>query len=157
MTEHAWLRTNRAVAGSIGSWSKDLFWGRACACRSRWPSCGNVGSGAVRWRWRRFDAGFGSGRLRRGGPWSWGFRAIERQEQTGARSMIAPGGMPEAEVADLVQALRQHVLQEAAHELMAAEAAWCASALDARCLWRMVTPSSSRPTMRLLVMAMRKT
>jgi hypothetical protein len=32
-----------------------------------------------------------------GGPLlrSWGFRLIERQELTGARSMIAPGVMPE--------------------------------------------------------------
>ena len=29
--------------------------------------------------------------------------------------------------------------------------------LESRCLWRMVTVSSSRPTMRVLVMAMRKT
>jgi hypothetical protein len=31
--------------------------------------------------------------------------------------------MPEAEVAGLVEAVRQHVLEEAAHELFAAEAA----------------------------------
>ena len=29
--------------------------------------------------------------------------------------------------------------------------------LDLRCLWRMVTASSSRPTIRVLVMATRKT
>ena len=38
--------------------------------------------------------------------------------------MIAPGVMPEPRVADLVQPFRQHVLQEAAHELMAVEARW---------------------------------
>src|SRR5208282_6572797 len=32
-------------------------------------------------------------------------------------------GMPQAEVADLVKAARQHVLEEAAHELLAAQAA----------------------------------
>src|SRR6202030_4761104 len=49
-------------------------------------------------------------------------RVIECQLLTGARGMIAPGVMPEPRVADLVQPFRQHVLQEAAHELMAVEA-----------------------------------
>src|SRR5271166_6300023 len=35
----------------------------------------------------------------------------------------SPFGMPQTEVADLVGAARQHVLEEAAHELLAAEAA----------------------------------
>ena len=34
----------------------------------------------------------------------------------------SPFGMPQTEVADLVEAARQHVLEEAAHELLAAEA-----------------------------------
>ena len=35
----------------------------------------------------------------------------------------SPFGMPQAVIADLVEAARQHVLEEAAHELMAAQAA----------------------------------
>ena len=38
-------------------------------------------------------------------------------------ALIAPGGMPQAEVADLVQALGQDMLEEAAHELLAGDAA----------------------------------
>src|SRR5262245_8678302 len=49
-------------------------------------------------------------------------RGIERQHVPGAGGMIAPGGMPEPRVAHLVQPLRQHVLEEAAHELVAIEA-----------------------------------
>ena len=69
---------------------------------------------------------------------------------------MALRGMPQAEVADLVEAARQHVLEEAAHELVAAEAAGPRVAglaflvLDGDRL-------SSRPTMRALVRAMRKT
>jgi hypothetical protein len=37
--------------------------------------------------------------------------------------VVALRGMPQAEVADLVEAARQHVLEEAAHELVAAQAA----------------------------------
>ncbi len=37
--------------------------------------------------------------------------------------VVALSGMPQTEVADLVEAARQHVLEEAAHELVAAEAA----------------------------------
>ena len=49
-------------------------------------------------------------------------RTIEQQE-TGSSRVFAPGGMPQAEVADLVQASGQDVLQEPAHELMARDAA----------------------------------
>lgn len=49
-------------------------------------------------------------------------RGIERQHLTGAGCMIAPSPMPEPRLAHLVQPLRQHVLEETAHELMTAEA-----------------------------------
>ncbi|MFZ0602611.1 MAG: hypothetical protein WAN05_14880 [Roseiarcus sp.] len=48
---------------------------------------------------------------------------VEKKQQTSAGSVFAPGGMPEAEVADLAQTLRQDVLEEAAHELLAGDAA----------------------------------
>ena len=35
------------------------------------------------------------------------------------RGIVALGGMPEAEVADLVEAARKHMLKQAAHELLA--------------------------------------
>lgn len=47
----------------------------------------------------------------------------EQEQQTGSSHVLALGGMPQAEVADLVQAFRQDVLQEPAHELMAGDAA----------------------------------
>jgi hypothetical protein len=47
---------------------------------------------------------------------------VEKKQQTSAGSVFAPGGMPEAKVADLVQTLRQDVLEEAAHELLARDA-----------------------------------
>src|SRR5882724_12997581 len=48
-------------------------------------------------------------------------RRFERQQLTGASSMIATARMPQTRVAHLVQPFRQHVLQEAAHELVAVE------------------------------------
>ncbi len=48
---------------------------------------------------------------------------VEQKQQTGAGGILALGGMPQAEVADLVQALGQYVLEEAAHELLAVDAA----------------------------------
>ena len=37
---------------------------------------------------------------------------VEQKQQPGAGGMLAPGGMPQAEVADLVQALGQDMLEE---------------------------------------------
>src|ERR1700691_1577884 len=48
---------------------------------------------------------------------------IEKKQQTSAGGFFALGGMPEAEVADLMQTLRQDVLEEAAHELLAGDTA----------------------------------
>src|SRR5271154_271751 len=66
------------------------------------------------------------------GRWIGGVRAdlaarlrrlpVGKKQQTSAGSAFALGGMPEAEVADLVQTLRQDVLEEAAHELLAGDA-----------------------------------
>ena len=49
-------------------------------------------------------------------------RVVEQEHETGSLRVLAPSRVPEAVVADLVQAFGQHVLQEAAHELMAAQA-----------------------------------
>ena len=48
---------------------------------------------------------------------------VEPKQQTGACGVLALGGMPQAEVADLMQALGQDVLEEAAHELLPGDAA----------------------------------
>src|ERR1700722_9686778 len=48
---------------------------------------------------------------------------VEQKQQPGAGGILAPDGMPQAEVADLVQALGQDMLEEAAHELLAGDAA----------------------------------
>jgi hypothetical protein len=49
-------------------------------------------------------------------------RALELQQEASTGSLLAPGRMPKAEVADLVQSLGQHVLQEPTHELVARHA-----------------------------------
>src|SRR5271170_7835425 len=48
---------------------------------------------------------------------------VEPKQQARAGGVFASDGMPQAEVADLVQALGQDVLEEAAHELLARDAA----------------------------------
>lgn len=45
--------------------------------------------------------------------------SIEAQEKTGLSGLFAPGWVPEAEIADLVQAAGEDMLKEAAHELVA--------------------------------------
>jgi len=55
-----------------------------------------------------------------------------------------------------VKALWHHVLEEAAHEFIAGDAA-CPPPGEFALLQRIVTASSSRSTMRELVMATRKT
>src|ERR1700678_3537212 len=67
------------------------------------------------------------------GRWIGGVRAdlaarlhrlpVEKKQQTSAGGFFALGGMPEAEVADFMQTLGQDVLEEAAHELLARDAA----------------------------------
>src|SRR5271170_6071984 len=54
---------------------------------------------------------------------SWRGLTVEQKQQTGAGGVLAFGGMPQTEVADLMQALGQDVLKEAAHELLAGDAA----------------------------------
>ena len=49
--------------------------------------------------------------------------AVELQQEASAGGLLAPGWVPKAEVANLVQALGQDVLQEPAHELVAWDAA----------------------------------
>src|SRR6202453_2656133 len=48
---------------------------------------------------------------------------LELQHLPHPRAIVALRGMPQTEVSDLVEAARQHVLEEAAHELLAAEPA----------------------------------
>src|SRR5208337_2220608 len=48
---------------------------------------------------------------------------LELQHLPHSSGVVALRWMPEAEIADLVEAARQHVLEEAAHEFHAAEAA----------------------------------
>src|ERR1700679_504629 len=48
---------------------------------------------------------------------------LELQHLPHPRGIVALRGMPQTEVSDLVEAARQHVLEEAAHELLAAEPA----------------------------------
>ena len=50
--------------------------------------------------------------------WCW-LAAIEREEETRLSGLRAFCGMPETEIADLVEALGKDVLEEAAHELVA--------------------------------------
>jgi hypothetical protein len=45
-------------------------------------------------------------------------RSIEQPELPHGRGLLAPGWMPQSEVSNLVQTLRQNMLQEPAHELM---------------------------------------
>jgi len=84
-----------------------------------------------------FQGGFG---LDRKGP-------IEHQPLAHSAEQVALGGMPEAVVADLVKALGQDVLAEAAQELMARHAAGAPLAGFAV----QVTVSVSRAWSRLLV------
>jgi hypothetical protein len=49
--------------------------------------------------------------------------AVEQQELAHARGLLAPGWMPQSEVSNLVQPLRQDVLEEPAHEFVARHAA----------------------------------
>ena len=48
-------------------------------------------------------------------------RSVELQHVADPGGVVALGGMPQAEVADLVEAARKHMLEEAAHELLAVE------------------------------------
>jgi hypothetical protein len=50
-------------------------------------------------------------------------RAVEQQKLAHARGLLAPGWMPQSEVSNLVQPLRQDVLEEPAHEFVARHAA----------------------------------
>ncbi len=47
---------------------------------------------------------------------------VEKKQKSGAGGVLAFGGMPQAEVADLVQALGQDVLEEATQELRTGDA-----------------------------------
>jgi hypothetical protein len=47
---------------------------------------------------------------------------LEQEHKTGSLSVLAPSRVPEAVVTNLMQASRQNMLQEAAHELVAAQA-----------------------------------
>jgi hypothetical protein len=49
--------------------------------------------------------------------------AVELEEEAGSSGLLAPGGVPQAGVADFVEAFGQNMLQEPAHELVAGDAA----------------------------------
>jgi hypothetical protein len=110
-----------------------------------------------RWRWcprtspgRGLGIGgtlwFGTGR-RSGG-------AVEPQGVAHADRLAAPGRMPQAEVADLVKALGQNMLEIAAQELGPRDPAGPG---PFRSRYWKLTVSPSRSTMRRSVSAMRKT
>src|SRR5689334_11238815 len=111
----------RAVLGetSEGSWSHRLL-------RAKVADADQMAGGAA-----RADPRLGGfWRLGRaiGGVFSlpslmWWGRALEQEQLTGSGREIALGGVPQAEVADLVQPLRQNMLQEPAHELFARDPA----------------------------------
>src|SRR3979490_678850 len=74
--------------------------------------------------WGGFGGPPGGGVAGRGGSCRWTRcrRTVEQEHVTGSFSVLAPSRVPEAVVADFVQTFGQHVLQEAAHELVAAQA-----------------------------------
>ena len=99
------------------SWSQGLLWHQpadvdeaASAAARADARFGGSALMTVFWVSRRSRLG-----RRRGG-------ALEFQEQAGARGEVAPGRVPEAKIADLVQAAGEDVLEETAHELVAREA-----------------------------------
>ncbi len=47
---------------------------------------------------------------------------VELEQKTCPRGLLTPGGVPQAEVADLVQTLGQDVLEEPTHEFMTGHA-----------------------------------
>ena len=53
----------------------------------------------------------------------WWLGAIELQEETSLSDLRSLCGMPEAEIADLVEALGEDMLQETTNELVAFDAA----------------------------------
>ena len=83
-------------------------------------------------------------------------RAPEQQQKPRLPRVRPPGRVPEAVVADLCKPLGSTCCRERRMN------SWPLNRMvrhqfEARCLWRSVTPLPSRPTMRLLVMATRKT
>src|SRR5712692_7196509 len=122
------MRRRAAIGGSAGSrsWSEGVLWepadvdevseaatrtdARLRACRSR----GGVGDALSRGL-----GGCGGGLRRQLGR----SRAIELQQEAGLSGEVAFGRMPKAKVADLVEAGREHMLEEAAHELVALQGA----------------------------------
>src|SRR3984957_19641525 len=105
------------------SWSERVLWKPAdmdemseAATRTD-ARCGRVGDALSRGHG-------GCGSLRRGLSRS---DAFEFQQEARLSGEMAFGRMPEAEVADLVQAGREDVLEEAAHELMALQGAGAAA------------------------------
>src|SRR5689334_8298101 len=97
-----------------GSWPHRLLRGQAA-------DADQMAGGAARadpglggsWRLGRLIGGVfnGPGLVRRG-------RTLEPEQQTGPGRESALGGVPQAEVADLVQSLGQDMLQKPAHELL---------------------------------------
>src|SRR5215471_7157288 len=93
-------------------------WGRGCG---RWQHgdrhgpCGRAGDSrrsSIRWRWRGLGVGLGCGF----GRWPGGLR---QQENIPEVAQQLARGMPQAVIADLVEAGRQDVLEEAPDELVA--------------------------------------
>ena len=72
---------------------------------------------------RRFRVGRRIGGVRAHLGWWRRALPVEQKQLTRTGGVLAFGGMPEAEVSDFVQTLGQDVLEEAAHELLAGDAA----------------------------------
>jgi hypothetical protein len=106
------------VAGGNGvgaSWSLGSLWGKPADKQEK--VCAATGADA------RSVALFRIGGIRGRLGLRHCRRTVAQKQQTGAGGVFAFGGMPHAEVADLMQTLGQNVLEEAAHELLAGDAA----------------------------------
>ena len=140
--QHRELRSPWAHRGPSGDDDEEA--GSALGARTprRWRPRTSLG------RWLRIGGAlrFGAGR-RSGG-------AVEQQGVAHADRLAAPGRMPQAEVADLVKALGQNMLEIAAHELVPRDPAGPG---PFRSRYWKLTVSPSRSTMRRSVSAMRKT
>jgi len=107
-------------SGRSGSWSEGIFGGEPA-------DVDEMASGAT-WTGPRFDGGCGAlvsdfEKARcRGFDDRRGF-GFEVEEKAGLSGAVAFGRVPKAKISDLVEAFGQNMLEEAANELMAVQAA----------------------------------